>query len=75
MYKTKATFSCIICVHILVLGSEMPPLEPIDRSEISLFAVSEAERVKKCAGRIAVPNTNVLLLKKETVRKRHHKDG
>jgi len=55
----------VVGVTVLVLRSEMPPLEPVDRSEISLLSVRKTSRVEEGSRTVPVPDVDVLLLQRE----------
>jgi hypothetical protein len=65
--KLIDTLSLIIGLTVDVFCAKMSPLEAVDGAQVALGAVSKAARVKKGAGAIAVPNVDILLLKKEGV--------
>ena len=49
-------FARVICLRVDVFGSEMPPLEPVDRTQVAFCTVREADAVQIGAGPVAVPD-------------------
>lgn len=49
----------VIRVHINVFRSEMTPLETVDWTQITYFAVFQATRIEKLARSVSVPNMNI----------------
>ena len=54
-------------MHVLVLSSEVPPLEAVDWSEVALLAIVEPEGVQEGARGVAVPDANVLGLRTKSL--------
>lgn len=46
----------VIRLRIHILGAEMPPLETVDRSQISDFPVRQADAIEVFAAAVAVPD-------------------
>lgn len=44
------------CMHICVLGTKVPPLEPVHRAQVPLLSVGEPQIVQEGPGTIGIPN-------------------
>ena len=50
------SLASVIRLRVHILGAEMPPLETIDRSQISYFSVRKAHAIEVLAAAVAVPD-------------------
>lgn len=55
------TLSCVICVHVCVLGTKVPPLETIHRAQVALLSLCEPKVVQEFPGTIGLPNLHPFL--------------
>ncbi len=51
----------VVVVHGAIGGAEMSPLESIDGSEISFFAVGKSAGIEEFAGCVGVPDVDVFV--------------
>jgi hypothetical protein len=57
------TLSSVIRVHIHVLGTKVPPLKSVHRSQVTDLAMRQATLVQKFTRAVAIPNVNILFRK------------
>lgn len=44
------------CVHVCVLGTKVPPLETVHRSQVALLSICEPKVVQEVPGPVGIPN-------------------
>jgi len=49
------------CMHVCVLGTEMPPLETVHRSQVAFLSISEPEVVQEVPRPVGFPNLHPFL--------------
>ena len=50
------TLPCVVCLGNNVLGAEVPPLESVDRAEVTFRALREPDAIEVGARSIAIPD-------------------
>lgn len=48
-------------MHVFVLGTIVPPLEPIHRSQVALLSICEPKVVQEVPGPVGIPNLHPFL--------------
>ena len=52
----------VVGLHVHVLRPEVSPLEAVDRSEVSLLPLCQAEAVEELPAAVSVPDPHILVL-------------